>query len=420
MKNKKGHFYLIKMATTNLQKILLVSGLSIAIVLSIVLGIVFGVKNINSNKTHHNSGTLRMIGYYQETATSNNCEGIQMMTPDKIPAQYYTHLVYGFAPRIKTDTWELDDPKSDAERYNSFNKLKEDHKNLKTLLSIGGDLPSVSPMSKMTSNKEWRKHFIDSSINFVKKYNFDGIDIDWEYPTDVDRGGSLDDKTGFTNLMKDFRDAINSDNSNLLLTAALPGGSYWGKNYNVQETINYVDWFNIMAYNVLGSWKGEARCSSPLDSNTKTSNDSVRKSVDYFTQDLDKKKFNLGVSLWGISYKLKDITSYDIGAPVYTSAEQPATPGFCTKQPGYLSWFEISKILKDDNSVTHKSTFDKTEICKYFTYNNDQWVGYDDQDTFGEKLSFMKSQNLGGISVWGMDSDIPEEFTLTKFLNDNI
>jgi Chitinase len=56
----------------------------------------------------------------------------------------------------------------------------------------------------MASSAEGRNTFADSAVEFVKKYNFDGLDLDWEYPTQ--RGGVPADKvrsmTSNLNLIK--------------------------------------------------------------------------------------------------------------------------------------------------------------------------------------------------------------------------
>ena len=44
----------------------------------------------------------------------------------------------------------------------------------------------------MAATEDGRKTFADSVITFVQQYNFDGLDMDWEYPTQ--RGGTPEDK----------------------------------------------------------------------------------------------------------------------------------------------------------------------------------------------------------------------------------
>lgn len=50
-------------------------------------------------------------------------------------------------------------------------------------LAIGGWNEGSANYSRMAADSERRKRFVKSALEFVLKYNFDGLDLDWEYPT---------------------------------------------------------------------------------------------------------------------------------------------------------------------------------------------------------------------------------------------
>ena len=60
--------------------------------------------------------------------------------------------------------------------------LKIKHPALKVTLAIGGWNEGSVTYSKMAKNVTSRATFVKSTVDFLLKHKFDGLDIDWEYP----------------------------------------------------------------------------------------------------------------------------------------------------------------------------------------------------------------------------------------------
>ncbi len=110
-------------------------------------------------------------------------------TPEDVDPALCTNLIYSFAG-LDGDTWQIKslDPwmdLSDDYGLDGFGKataLKYANPKLKVTLAIGGWNEGSKKYSEMARDAEKRKTFVASVIQFLEKYNFDGLDLDWEYP----------------------------------------------------------------------------------------------------------------------------------------------------------------------------------------------------------------------------------------------
>lgn len=80
--------------------------------------------------------------------------------------------------------------------------------------------------------------------------------------------------------------------------------------------------------------------------------------------------------------------------------------GPCSSTSGILTYYEILAIL-EGTSPTKRSTIttihDKTDAVNYVTFDDNQWVSYDDAVTFGQKLDWANDVGIGGAMIWASE-----------------
>ena len=68
---------------------------------------------------------------------------------------------------------------------------------------------------------------------------------------------------------------------------------------------------------------------------------------------------------------------------------------------------------------TLKPVWDKTSAVKYVVFNGNQWVSYDDSDTFKQKVDWANTQGLGGALIWASDTGKSILFFPRRCVTDN-
>jgi chitinase len=69
--------------------------------------------------------------------------------------------------------------------------LKKINPNLKAIFSLGGYAAGTAIFTAVSADATKRATMAQSAIEFCQTYDFDGIDVDWEYPLEGDRVSSF-------------------------------------------------------------------------------------------------------------------------------------------------------------------------------------------------------------------------------------
>ena len=65
--------------------------------------------------------------------------------------------------------------------YHKVTELKS--RGIKVLIALGGWNDSLGDKySRLVNSASARGNFVRTVVEFIEKYNFDGLDLDWEYP----------------------------------------------------------------------------------------------------------------------------------------------------------------------------------------------------------------------------------------------
>lgn len=379
----------------------------------------------------------KIVGYFENW--SQYRPGGGMFLPEKIDPSLFTHInfafgIFGFVTKgfknpgltgdYKVQPIEWNDQTA---LYPGIQKLKQRNPNLKTLLSIGGwgfndpqdptDIGTYTYnlFSKMAASAAGRQQFISSAIEYAKKWGFNGIDLDWEYPGYSGRGGRPEDLQNFLALAREFRSAISG--KNLLLTMASPAivpsgvpaqyhsnpGSYFQW---LAQCAQYFDWLNLMSYDYHGAFPDDkvTGVNAPLPQDSTPGGPfSIKNTVEaYLAAGIPTSKMVLGMSTYGRSFKVSSaLTSTDNGPGKPYSSAGPAGPA--TGIPGVLAYYEIQNRISG-GSLT-RGWHQPTLTPYAYSGQTGEWVSYDDAESLGYKTSYLIEKGLAGSMIWAIGLD---------------
>ena len=352
----------------------------------------------------------KIVGYYVSWAVKRS----PPFPPKDIDGSLLTHLNYAFAKIEPNGRISLFSPKDDLgaakadwrtiEKYQGnllqLKSLKKKFPHLKTLLSIGGWTLSDN-FSAVAASSKTRKQFADDCVAFCKKFQFDGIDIDWEYPCMELHKGRPDDQRNFTLLLKDLYAAAQKQQPPLLISIAGPGTSTRYEKLELAEIHKYVDWINLMCYNFHGPWGGkDDKVTNHHSALYPTKLGSASLNIDttvkhYVSKGVPKKKLVVGMPLYGRSYAISSATLDGLHSD-YSGA------GKGTTSIGVRSFADIKLNLAN----TYKKHWDDQAKAPYlFDPKTKHFVTYDDEKSLGIKCDYIKTHGLGGAMLWELGWD---------------
>ena len=241
-----------------------------------------------------------------------------------------------------------------------------------------------------------RQHFAKTSVRLLADLGFDGIDIDWEYPTNPT------ESQNFVELLRAVREELHAyasrvgqDPSSFLLTVACPAGPSNFEKLRIKEMDQYLDFWNLMAYDYAGSWDSSAGHQAnlyPSSKNGQTTPFSTLAAVDHYMRH-------------GLASSPHKIV---IGCPLYGRAfTNTKGPGHGFNGVGEGSWENGVWDYKDlprPNSSVHE---DEQAIASYCQAgdNGGTMVSYDTPRIAKMKADYIASNSLGGVMWWESSGD---------------
>lgn len=353
----------------------------------------------------------KVVGYYANWAMYRN----PSFKPSMINPHLVTHINYAFAKLEPNGTISLFDSWADTEHRSDWNTekpywgnfrqlddLKKQHPHLKTLISIGGWTLSDT-FSPVTANPATRHTLVQSCLAFCDQYNFDGIDIDWEYPGFAEHNGHPEDKHHFTLFLSELYQAAKAHHPPLLVTIAAPAGPWHCQHIELSAIHTVVDWINLMCYDFHGAWGGsEDAITNHQSALFSTCQGNPALNVDsaiayYLSQGVPAEKIVLGMPLYGRSYA--NCTSTPDGLfNAYSGAGKGTTA-----EAGLRFFSDIKKNLLS----TYTRFWDSQSQVPYL-YNsiNKEFITYDDEESLMLKCQYIKQYDLGGAMVWELGLDV--------------
>lgn len=374
------------------------------------------------NKIAGNSkkpATFLNVGYFQAYNAQRPCLNMDVTNLTSVKTAY-THMHFSFAGL--TPGFRVSMTTTVRTQFDKFVAMKG---TWKKVVSFGGWADSTDAATFQVYRDAMkaanRETFANNVMTFLKKYNIDGVDFDWEYPGATTTAGASSDSSSDADNYLQFLTLMRKKigTSGKTMSVALPAAYWYLQPFAVDKMAPLVDYLVYMTYDLHGQWDYGNQYASPGCPSGNCLRSHVNKTETHDALSMITKagvsplKVVVGISSYGRSFRMADPkctgpTCKFTGSFSTSNAE----PGICTGYAGYLANAEITKIIADakagKTNVTAKTWYDSVSDSDIMTWStqglgNVNWVAYMSDATKKKRTDYIKSLNFAGTIDWAID-----------------
>ena len=364
-------------------------------------------RHSGNHATVRTGDDARIIGYY----TSWSIYDRDYM-PSDVPFDKVTHMIYAFMDVEPDGAVTYGDPGADPENLTEFRASQSEHPDTTMQLSIGGWSLSTH-FSDAAATPENRERFAETAVELMQEYDFDGIDIDWEFP---DGGGAEgnserpEDPENFVLLLAKVRreldKAAQRDGREYELSIAAASNPEKTARLDVPRIAEHVDYVSVMNYNYTGMW------SSRTNHNSKLYSASDDPDPDHFNGDagmrgwadagMSNEKLVYGAAFFGWGFD--GVPDQNNG--LYQSFTGPADVGW-TVADGATDYRTVLELTATDPTY-ERYWDDEAKVPYAYSAENSIFITYEDPDSIAIKAEYVRENDYGGIMFWEFYGDRDE------------
>jgi chitinase len=332
---------------------------------------------VNAKSKNHKP--FRVVGYYCGV-------GIPI---DSFEVEKLTHLIFSFG-HLNGNKFAIHS-KIDSTTIQRMVELKSRNPNLKVMLSLGG-WSGCKTCSDVFNTEIGRKEFAQSLKTVSQYFKTDGIDLDWEYPAIKGFPGHTfrnEDKHNFTLLLKEIR---NSMGQNFEISFAAGGfTSYIDSSIEWKEVNKYVDFINVMSYDLIHGYSTTTGHHTALFSTTQQTESTDHAVKMMLQHGIPSNKIVIGAAFYGRYFQI--ISTANNG--LYQKCS-------FLKSVSY-------KLFEDSIYNTNKGFeifWDSVAKAPYaINRNRNLFFTYDNEKSIQVKVNYGLENSLGGIMFWQLYDD---------------